>query len=229
MATPNTEALMEKVFKWKKMVEIDDTKFFMRVVSDQVVDDARRTALLESRKLRRSLRDKDSDDHLIYLDPIADLVQEELINLITLAAVRDVMRNYMQTTPRPVAMPLSDNPTQEEQENYEAEKEERDDAYAKDMQQYVESWRKEFVGGLEKKSETELLHLAKRYRTDAVCEDHFQQVFEDHVVSASLYKDEKYKDRAFTVQQFKQLPSSVKTRLVNAYNDLAVSADDVKN
>lgn len=229
MAQFNTEALMNKLFKWKTVVEFEGSKFPMRVVSDQVVDDARRYALIESRKLRRNLRDESSDDFLIHLDPLRDLDVDDYINVILFAAIRETMRTYMQNNPRPVMEALPDDATQEQQEEFEAAKEVRDEQYIADMQEYVKAWQEDFKTTLESKTRNQLETLARRYRTDAICEEFFTGVFEEYIVSSSIYTDEKYREKQFTLEQFKNLPIALRSKLVDAYRNLAITSDDVKN
>jgi hypothetical protein len=229
MPTFNTEALMAKLFSWKTVVEFEGSKFPMRVVSDHVIDDARRYALIESRKLRRSLRDENSDDFLIHIDPLRDLDVDDYLNLIIFSAVRDTMRTYMSNNPRPVIEPLGDNPSQEEQENHEADKEKRDEEYIVEMQAYMKSWQDEFKIGLERKTKDQLEILARRYRTDTLCEELFSAVFEEYIVAASIYTDEKYKERMFSLEQFKNLPMALRVKLIDAYRNLNITAEDVKN
>jgi len=227
--TISTDALLAKLFRWKTKETIEGVDFYIRVVSDQAIDDARREALLEARKLRRSLRDPNSDDYLIYLDPLSDLTDDQLRNVVTTSAMREVMRDYFNTNPRPVLPALGDNPTQAEQEEYEVAKEEREGAYIADMEIYVENWRKDFVAMLEKRDTEWLLRTARANRTDQVCEERFSEVFQEYVVAAAIYTDDKYKTRMFTVEQYRQLPTEVKERLRDAYNNMSVSPDQIKN
>jgi hypothetical protein len=125
----DTTQLMEKLFKWKGVVDYDGMQFYVRVVSDAVIEDARRFALLESRKLRKALRDTASDDYLIHIDLVHDLSDEDLrLSVINLSS-RDVAREYVNLNPKSVLEPLGDYPTQEEQEQYEEAKERREIDY----------------------------------------------------------------------------------------------------
>ena len=223
------DALMTKLFSWKNHITIEGVDFYLRVVSDHVIDDARREALLAARKLRRTLRDTDSDDYLIYLDPLADLEDDGLRNLIIVVAMREVMREYLNTNPRPIIEPLGDNPTQEEQETYEETKENREGEYLAEMESYVANWRTDFEAGLQKRPRDYLLNMAKANRVDQICEEKFSSVFEDYVVANSIYTDDKYKTRMFTLEQYKELPSDIRLKLRDAYNSLSVSPEQIKN
>lgn len=225
----NTETLMNRLFKWRTSVVIDGITFYVRVVGDQVIDDARKEALLESRKLRRALRDQESDDYLIYLDALQDLDDESLRNLVIVVAMRTIMREYLNTNPRPVLLPLGDNPTQEEQEQFEESKEAREQEYLAAMELYVEQWREDFTKTLEKRDTAYLLGMAKVNRIDQVCEEKFSNVFEEYVIAASLYSDDKYTKRMLTVPEYRELPSEIKSQLRDAYNNMSIGPDDIKN
>lgn len=229
MATMSTDALMTKLFKWTTKVEYEGVTFYLRIVGDSVLDDARREALLESRKLRRELRNTDGDDYLIYLDPLEDLDDSDLRDVIVSTAMRDVMRDYLNNTPRPVLPTLGDNPSQEEQENLEAEKEDRERVYIENMTAYVDQWRVGFEKTLESKDRAGLMVMAKKLRTDTACEQKFTDVFEEAVVCSSVYSDEKYTKRMFTPEQYAQLPFDLKSQLRNAYNTITIDPELLKN
>lgn len=228
MALSN-DALMAKLFKWTTVTDYRDIKFYQRIVGDAVIDDARREALLESRKLRRNLRNVDSTDYLIYIDPLEDLEDSELREMIVVVAMRDVMREYLQANPRAVLAPLGDNPSQEDQEEYEAAREQRDVDFVDNMTAHVEAWRVDFEKTLENKERTALMHMCRKVRVDDACEQCFTETFENQVVCASVYTDDKYKTRMFTLEQYMELPHELRTKLRNAYNTITIDPDSLKN
>lgn len=226
----NTDTLMAKLFKWTAVVRWNDMNFYLRIVGDATVDDARRIALLESRKLRRSLRDVEGDDFLLYLDPLNDLSDTELKDFITISAMREVMREYINRNPRPSVAELGDYPNQEEQEEHEAAKIDSQETFEENMTAYVDAWRQEFVQTLENQSHEALLNTARKYQTDRVCEDRFSTVFEDIVVSASIYTDDKYKTRMFpSVEAYREIPAELKRLLRDRYDHINIPADELKN
>lgn len=229
MAINSTDALMAKLFKWTTKIEYNGIVFYQRIVGDAVIDDARQEALLEASKMRRNLRNPDSTEYLIYLDVLEDLEDSEIRDNITGAAIRDTMREYIQSTPRPTLPALADHPSQEEQEEYELEKQRREDDYLANLTEYAEAWRKDFEKTLEGKDRAALVNLAKKYRTDQACEQRFTEVFEATVVCASIYTDDKYKTRMFTVDQYQELPSELKLLLRNSYNNINIDPDSLKN
>lgn len=224
-----TAQLLEKLFKWKKPVTYDDITLYMRIVPDSVIEDARKFALLESRRTRRDLRDSDSDAYLIYLDTITDMENEDLVVALVNNASRDVAREYIQTTPRYELPELGDFPSQEAQEEYEATKIEREADYIKGMEEHIAAWQSGFRTTLEKRNRKQLEDMFKRVRVDRVCEDIFNRVFEDKVISQALYLDKDYKKLAVSYEQYMGFPTEAKTAYKEAYNTLSVGTDEIKN
>lgn len=229
MKLVSNEVLMAKLFRWRTSVTYNGVTLYLRVVSDATVEDARRAALLAARKLRKELRDQASDEYLLHLDAYDEYTRDELSAVIQIAASREIMREYLNTNPRPRLDPLPDHPSQEQLEEFEAAKADRDEAYITAMQEHVEAWRVEFEQRLATMTDEQLRAGAKRYRTDELCETLFNSVFETYVVAASVYVDERYAKRAFTVEEYKQLPTEVQRTLYDAYNTMNIATDDVKN
>ncbi len=228
MAT--SDSIFTKLFNFKTSFPLRGITFHMRVVPDSVVEDARSQALLQARRMRRALRDPNTEEYLVHLDVLNDFTDEELMNLITVNASRDVMREWVNRTPKPILEPLGDNPSQEQQEEHEAAREARETEYFDDLENHMKSWRVEFRSSLEKKDRKYWEFMARRHQTDMVCEQEFTKSFEDYIVAHSLYTDDKYKTRLFdSVDAYKELPSDMRDTLAVKYQELTVSADDVKN
>lgn len=224
-----TAELLSRLFKWRKHIQYEGLDFYLRIVGDQVVEDARQIALVESRKTRRALRDPNSNEYLIHLDPMKDFDDDELRAAIVILAARDVIRDYSAITPKRVVEPLKSNPTLEEQEQHQQAIEDRDKEYIEDMERYTEDWRSNFMIGLDKVSREVLERQYSRYRTDRVCETVFNMIFEDYLVAASIYKDADYNERAFTYEEFKGLPNEVKLVFKDAYTSMSLDPEDLKN
>lgn len=225
----SNEALMAKLFRWKTSVDFNGVSFYLRVVSDATVEDARKYALLNSRQMRRSLRNSNTDEYMIYLDQYDDFTKSELNAFIQIAASKETMREYLSNNPRPQLDQLPDSPTQEQIEEYEAARQANQEEYIKTMQDSIEVWRVDFEKALDTQTEDALRAMARKYRTDEVCENVFNAEFEAFIVASSVYGDDKYSRQLFTVTEYKNLPTEVKDVLYNAYNNMNIAADDVKN
>lgn len=224
-----TNELVQKLFAYKKEVAVnDDVLVYMRIPGDQVVEDARNAALLESRKLRRELRNPESDAYLLHIDAMEDLEDDDLIQACANLAVRDVMRDFVNANPKASLPELSDYPTQAEQEEYAAAKVERENEYLRSLQAYVEDWRKSYTSGLRKQNRDKLKNAFHKLKTDRVCEEKFSEMFEDLIIVEAIFADADCKQRAFTVAEFNNLPSVVKNRLRSEFSTLSISGEDIK-
>jgi len=223
-----TSDLFKKLFNWKSHVVINGVDFYVRIVGDQVVDEARKKALLSSRRLRRDLRDENSDAYLMYLDIVSEMETQDVIDSIIVMEARDYMREYIQQTPRPPLPDLPEYPTQEQQEEYEAAKEEREDDYIEQMKINVDAWREDLEKVLKKMKRESLESRWKKGVTDKVCSDEFTAIFEDYLVASGTYLDEGFNVRAFTYEQYRSLPSDVKQSLRDTYDNISMDTEDLK-
>lgn len=221
--------LIAKLFRFKRKIEyVGGVELYMRIPGDQVIDDARTYALLESRKLRRDLRDPASDVFIIHLDGIEDLSNDELLTGCTALAMRDVMRDFVNSTPKPALPELGDYPTQEDQEIFTAAKIERETSYNEDMRLHVDGWRTSFVKSLTKMDDARLRAMYRKLRTDRVCEESFGVEFEHAILAASLFLDEACTQSAFSPSEFKNVPTEFKSFVRDQYNDLSLNGEELK-
>lgn len=221
-------ALLDKFFKWKHNIVYRDMTFHQRLVSHKVIEEARKYALLESRKVRQKLRDPQSDEYLIYIDPVNDFSDNELRELIARDAAQDAAEEYIKANPkRIVPRPESDNLA--DIERYEEEKEQRDNDYAEEVQKHVEDVYNRVLISLANLDRDSLVERYRRIQTDKVCENVFSTEFEDYVLAASIFTDEHFKKRAFSLDEFKELPLEVKLFFRQSYNAIAMSYDELKN
>lgn len=221
--------LIKKLFTFKKKYTYaGELDVYVRIPGDQVIDDVRTYALLESRKLRKKLRDINSEEYLIHIDIFNDLSDEELITLCVNFMSRDTIRDFVNSTPKPPLPELPDYPTQEQQEEYTITKTERDTNYNEDLRIYVEEWRKRYSASLTKMKRNDVMQLATRTKVDRVCEEEFSEKYEDGIIVASTFTDEACNDPLVTIEQFQNLPREIKVFLRECYRDLSLSGDDLK-
>jgi hypothetical protein len=220
--------MIARLFKFKKQLVYGDVTLYMRIPGDQKVDDIRNESLLASRRLRKALRNPESDEYLLHIDIVEDISDDDLKIACVNLAMRDIMRDYLNNNPRPILPSLGDNPSQEEQENLIAARAQREIDYADSMRAYVEDWRTRYMSGLDKATSDQLKNVYKRLKVDRVCEEEFSSYFEDRIISASVYTDADYAVEAFTIEEFKGLPTEFKTFLREEFTSLNVSGDDLK-
>lgn len=221
---------INKLFAWKTDTTINGQKFYIRIVGDSIVSAARSHALAEARLMRRKLRDTSTEEYLANIDLIHDFTPEELSQYIVNMRMRTVMQEYLDRVPRPQLEPLADNPTQEQQEEYEAAKQEREDNYIKDMELYVQSWEEDFRKLLGTQPEESKLKEAEKLRTDQVAEEVFRRAFETYILAHAIYEDPNYTKRVFQNHtEYAELPSTVQQQFSAAYNSMTLTPDELKN
>jgi hypothetical protein len=220
--------LVAKLFKYRRKVEYGDVELWMRIPGDQAIDDARTAALLESRRVRRQLRSSDTDEYLLYIDLVEDMDDDQIRAACITMAVRDVMRDYMNANPKPALPELGDYPTQEQQEEYTATKNQRDVDYADGLRLYVDSWREQYLVSLVKMETPQLKHIYRKLRTDRVCEEIYNEQFEALLLASSIFTDESCTNTAFSGEDMKKVPSDFKAKLKDWYAELSLSGDELK-
>lgn len=222
------KSIIHKLFSWKTSIVINDVEFHVRIVGDGTVESARDYSLLKSRKLRRRLRDENSDDYIIHIDVVNEYDDEELRNSITNLEMYKVMREYMTRVPKRTPDPLGDFPTLEEQEQYKEEEEKIEEEYIAEVKAHVDNWQ----GGFEKQLEKlERAELEKRWKTlivDRVAEEEFQKEFENYILSQSIYLDANFQTQAFTLEEFLSLPKDIRDKFRDAYNSIDMSSEELK-
>lgn len=225
---------VSKLFSWGKAFEIvgnDNvvTVVFMRVLGDADINKARVHALRESAKLRRELRNPDSDEHLVAIKDIEDVTEDDLINLITLFSSRYITQNMWKnvkiTYPK---QPKTDAPL-EELEKFQKEVDEypskREAAIKEAVEQEVIKLSKE----LKKKSKNELYKQYVSALTDELCEQKVLQAFREISTYLGCYKDDEYTERFFSsFDEFLNLETAQKMEFIGAYQTLEMSTEEIK-
>lgn len=221
-------ALLDKFFNWKHNIVYRGVTFHQRLVSQKVIEEARKYAILASRKMRQKLRDPNSDEYVIYIDPVNDLTDEEVREFLAQNAMREAIEEFIKANPKPVT-PQPQDDSLAEIERYEEEKERNEKAYFDTMQEHATGVYEKVLNGLANVDRQGLLDRYWRVQTDRVCEDLFSSEFEDYILAASLFLDEGFKKRAFTLEEFKELPSDARAFFRQSYNAVAMTYDELKN
>lgn len=223
-----TAELLQKLFNVTTSFTYKGFTFYLKLPIEQVYEDTRKKALLESRKLRKELRDPNSNASLLYLDEIEDFSRDQLIQALVNTTARKVARTYVINNPKPALPKLSDFPTQEEQEEYVAAEEERDRVYREQLQQYLESWEKEYRDQLQSWSVEQLRSTYRQARVDELCETEFQRWFEYALLAYSVYLDEKCTQLAFTPEDIRQTSKDFLDQALQALSQLQFTDEELK-
>jgi len=126
MDAERNEVAINKLFDWGRVFELDlgNNEYlyvYMRILGDADLNKARVYALRESAKLRRALRDPESDEYLISVKDKEDLTKDDLVNYNIIFSARELTQSLWKNVKVPYPkQPKSDAPL-EEMEKYQQE------------------------------------------------------------------------------------------------------------
>jgi len=225
-----------KLFRWHRKVEIKERNVsntvWLRLVGDIDHQQAYQHALVASREMRKKLRDKDS---LEYKASFLDLDDREKSELVIGTLLSEV------TTIRDIAVEeLGDELTKPIKEiegdslEVQEKRQEAEDNLEKDrLQKLRDKMDEKSEQRREELEKLELDELKSMYVTASInmkCLEMFSSVFRDYCVFVGTYTDEKLTEKAFdSLEEFRNMVSTVKKQLLDAYLDLEITGEDLKN
>lgn len=226
---------LSDLFKWEKEVEIKNGeqvvgKAYIKIVGDVEYQEARRYALKRSRQIRAKMRDVTSDEYASNFADIDSFTQAELINGIIIGELPDYRDSVMLDIPIENDPELPDDPTLEDQEEYEAKLEsmgkERTQKITDAMNKMGEDRRAE----LEKLPTDELKTLYITSVSNSRAMEEFSRVFREYQIYKGVYEDKKCTKPAFdSYEDFAGSSFQLKDQLTIAYTSLEISGEDLKN
>ena len=182
--------------------------------------------------MRKKLRDKDS---LEYKASFLDLDDREKSELVIGTLLSEV------TTIRDIAVEeLGDELTKPIKEiegdslEVQEKRQEAEDNLEKDrLQKLRDKMDEKSEQRREELEKLELDELKSMYVTASInmkCLEMFSSVFRDYCVFVGTYTDEKLTEKAFdSLEEFRNMVSTVKKQLLDAYLDLEITGEDLKN
>lgn len=226
---------VKRLFYWNRKFEVVDKNgnvvdtLYIRVAGDADVSRARVAALRASSKLRKSLQDVNSEERLINIPGKDDLAREMMVEAIALLSLRDFRKDADKEVKLKIPVePPADAPL-EEHERYRAEVDEFQQKHTEAVKEYIEKRVTGLKSELDSKTDDELYKIYERLLINGLCEDTLYKTYVEWLVFYSVYKDPDFKQRYFSsFDEFDNLPSNLKQDIIDAYNELELSADDLK-
>ena len=227
--------VMDRLYGWSHELVLNDTgsKPFMtvyqRVIGDAVLEDARRKALVASRKLRLSLRDPNSEEYYIYIAPIYEMSLEEKILRLVNLKYSDFRTLAYSEVEKGEVPELSIDATQEEQENLLATEKAINDTYYTDVYNKTTEYAEKYKGELGARDEDSLTtELVNLYIND-FCQSRMMQIFNEFCAFNGTFRDKKFTHLAFFPSEYSGMLTVVKNQIIEGYLSLELRADDLKN
>jgi len=224
------------LFRWHKKVEIKDGSkvldtVYIRLVGDAEFQEAKNMSLRRSKKLRISLRDSNTDEYQASFSDLHSLTKDELIMGITFGEIPDYRDEGLLTLPEKEMPELPDNPTLEQQEEYETNLEELRAARAKALTEFIEKKaddRKVEIGKTD--DIDELREMYVHSVINMKCSEEFTRAFREYQIFSGTYADNKFKTLSFdSFEEFDGCAPQLKNQLMTAYISLEMSGEDLKN
>jgi len=226
---------IKKLFEWSDVVTIFSKRgdpiqdFYIKVVGEADWNRARVWALRDSAELRKKLKIKDSDERVAFIQEREDATKEVLVEYILMLSMRDYTNEAVDNISLPYPVAPKSTATLEEQEIYQAKidkyAEIREEKIRKEILKVVDRERQKFL-------EMKIKELHTYYETITVnelCRNELNEKFLAYCTYLGTYKTDKLEERAFSsFEELANIPSHVKTQLMNKYAELDMTSDTLK-
>lgn len=226
-------------YKKKVTIEIRGKKLgvrWVRVIGDTDLSEAYRKARIASAKKRKELRDLNSDFYKDELSLIEDTTAEDCIQVILAARENDFRAQAFANVERPNLPALdevavdADAPTLEEQEKLDEAIFKTEQDYEKSLEDYVQARITETRTTLESTTLETLRELTKEETINVLALTEFLQQVQDEKIWRAVFYDEECKEREFdSLEEFKDVNSQIKDILYQAYSELELGGEEIKN
>ena len=227
--------LLEQLFTYTKELPILDHKgevketLWQRLVGDNDLQKARNAGLRYSALMRKQLRNKDSDEYLIYIDSLTDLTKEELVNFILMEVLFEIRGKVERELYVEEPIAPGSGSTQEEQEAYVKEYDNFNNARIEKLNEKVMQELQELQTTLNARPLAEIVLEAQRAKENSLCSNRLQEVYLEMVAYLGTYTDETYSERVFpSYKKFINIAESLKKQVIEGYSALEISSVSLK-
>jgi len=227
---------LSKLFRWHRKVDITEgneilATVYVRLVGDADFQEAKTVALRRSKELRIKLRDRDSEEYKSNFLDLDSLTKDELIMGISFGELPDYRDEALLQVPEKSPPELPDNPTLEQQEEYETKLEEIRNERTMFISDFIEKRaeeRREELGKIE-----DIDKLREMYTHSVInmrCTEEFTRVFREYQVYKGTFNDAKFTQPAFdSFKEFEECAPQLKNQLLGAYVNLELTGEELKN
>jgi len=211
-------------------------KIYMRVVGDEDLQDAYKSARVHSATKRKALRDETSLEFKDQVLPVREATKEDCLELIKVARSQNFQSEAYANTERPDDIKLEeiavdpDAPTLEEQEQLDAANAKLEEDFNKAIKEYIETKMTEIDAEFADISLENTRSIAELEVSNITSLSIFLQEVLDAKIVAACYTDKGYTEKAFTdIDDYRSSASIIKEQVSKAYMDLELKTEDVKN
>lgn len=216
---------IKRLFLYKGELEIKEGdevigKVYQRILNNADVERARRESLRESAKLRKRLKDSESDDYMIFIAPLLDMGKEGMVGGIVASELRVIREEAYQEAQREI--PLPSRPEEDSLEKLEEYQESMDSYNARILEKTVEllaKKSKEKISKLEKEEDVEKLkRIYESVLIKNLCSNKMFDIYQLWSAYLGTYKDEECKKRLFdSFDDFSNTATELQRQLIDGY------------
>jgi len=230
------------LLRWKKEVLLKDISgnplksVYLRIIGDYDLQESYRLARIASSKKRALLRDTESDDYKDEVNILDEATPEQCLEIIMAAKSTAFENEAVSANERPELLGIDavamdpDAPTLEEQETLDKKREDAEQAYQKNLVEYVETKKAELITFLKSMPLKEQQSMAKEELSNIVALGVFLEELNNQKVWRSTYIDKNLKERGYSsVDEFKDAHPVVRNQLIDAYRALEIGPEELKN
>ncbi len=225
-----------QLFKYKKEVKVTDyltgnsATFYMRLIGDADLAQARVFGLRKSGRLRRELRTPGSDMREAFVNEIPEFQDKDtLIGAIILLGIGDIQKQAINNIDVPEPTPPKGDASLEALEKYQEDVDNYSQKYSKAIEKEMNKIRKSERKRLEKLDEKELYNMYESLVIEQLCSSEMANNYYQMCVYKSLYSDPNYKKPAFkSFEEFDNIAPQLKERLIDEYRLLEFGMDELK-
>jgi hypothetical protein len=223
------------LFSWGKSFELVDQddmplmEVHMRLVGDADLNRARIYALRTSAEKRKSLADKNSDDHIAFIQEEGALERERLLGMCVLFSSKDISQRALREIKIPFPKEPRSDAKQEDFEKYQ----EKVDKYPEVREAAIREFVKKELTLLEEKfkgySDHDLYLTYVELVTNTLCEEVMLSAFTEKCAYFGTYKDKEFKTRLFKdFEDFQNQDGYLKEQFIIAYEALEIPTGELK-
>lgn len=241
--------MLVNLLRWKKSLTLldeegkpikdpkgKDVKVWLRIIGDEDQQEAYKMARIKSAEKRAALRDVNSPDYKDQVMIITDADDETCKELIRISRGSNFTGEALSNVERPDLPKLNqvavdaDAPSLEEQEELDRLIATVEKEYQDGINAYVLS-RGEALESDLKNMPLDELRLTAMYETsNALALNTFLLTVQDEKAWRSTYMDENCSIRAYdSLEEFRQQHSLIRKQVLEAYADLEMPPEDIKN
>lgn len=233
---------LSDLLRYKQKVDLKNERdeiiatTWLRVIGDHDQQESYKLGRVASAKKRAALKDETSTDYIDEIEPFDMASREECLQIIVASRSSNFTAEAISANNREELPTLKDvaidpdAPELEEQEKLELLKLEREVAYQKKLDEFVQTKVTELNASLESLSVEELRDLARQEAANILALTVFVTTVAEEKTWRAVYEDEFCKHRSFeSVEEFRNLHPDIKEQLMLAYQKLEMGPAEIKN